>query len=269
MRRCLNFVVTLLVSLLLFLTQVEGKESDVDVYEEKGNIFLQLGEKNTQLTSTGSDSDPVLSPDRRWVVFSRELEDTFEECKREIDWECPYDQLRIIDLEDKTERVLIESREKEKDVKKVIDYFRNKSFSPDSQTIYFVTSAYAVSHAIRAVDIDGKNDRYVTHGDTFQVVKEPLSPDIKEYLTESLQEDDWRIYPKKTGALLIEKALKDDVKGYLIVNSSGVKFIRSKTPLEGGWGSDGEYYKSEGRRWWTKLISPDGSVSIPINDGEM
>lgn len=268
MLRCLNFVFTFLVSLLLLSAQVEGKESIGDAYEWNGNIFFEADGKVTQLTSTGTDSDPVLSPDGRWIVFSRELEDTLEECKREIDWECPYDQLRIIDLKNKTERMLLESREKEKDVKKVIDYFRNKTFSPDSQTIYFVTSAYAVSHAIRAVDIDGKNDRYVTHGDTLQVVKEPLPPDIKEYL-ESLQEDDWRIYPKKTGALLIEKALKDDVKGYLIVDTSGIKFIHSKTPLEGGWGSDGEYYKSEGRRWWTELTSPDGSVSIPIHDGEM
>ena len=47
MQRCLNFIFTLLVSLLLFSAQVEGKESDGDVYEERGNIFLQLEEKTT------------------------------------------------------------------------------------------------------------------------------------------------------------------------------------------------------------------------------
>ena len=37
-----------------------------------GNIFLrsQTG-KATQLTASGRDSTPVLSPDRRWIVFVR------------------------------------------------------------------------------------------------------------------------------------------------------------------------------------------------------
>ena len=270
MRRCLNFVFTLLVSLLLFLAQVEGKESDRDVYEENGNIFLQLGEKTTQLTSTRRDSEPILSPDGRWVAFNREIEGKVQECSERHDlWACPSDKLWIINLETQTEQMLLEPRGEDKDIEKVIYHFKNKTFSPNSQTIYFVTPAYAVSDAIHAVDTDGKNDRYVTDGNTLQVVNEPLSPDIKEYLTESLQEDDWRIYPKKMGPTLIEKALKDDVTGYLIVECNGVNIIRSKTPIEGGWGSDGEYYASQGgRRSWTKLISPDGNIKIPIGKEE-
>lgn len=253
----------------LVLANTGSADLTGEVYEENGNIFIKVGGKVTQLTDTEMDSEPILSPDGRWVVFSRELEDTFKECEREIDWECPYDQLRIIDLESKTERMILESREKEKDVKKVIYYFKSKTFSPDSQTIYFVTSAYAVSDAIRAVDIDGKNDRYVTDGNTVQVVRGSLSPDIKKYLAETLQENDWRIYPKKMGPTLIGKALKDDVTGYLIVECNGVQTVSSATPLEGGWGSDGEYYASQGgRRSWTELTSPDGNMKIPIGKEE-
>ena len=51
------------------------------------------------------------------------------------------------------------------------------------------------------------------------MVREPLSPDIKKYLTETLKKDDWRIFPNEMGPLLIEKALSDDVTGYLIVDS--------------------------------------------------
>ena len=119
------------------------------------------------------------------------------------------------------------------------------------------------------MDTDGKNDRYVTDGNTLQIVNKPLSSDIKEYLTEILQEDDWRIYPKQMGPALIEKALKDDVTGYLIIECNGVNIIRSKTPLKGGWGSDGEYYASQGgRRSWTKLISPNGNIKISIGKEE-
>ena len=80
MRRCLNFVFTLLVSLLLFLAQVEGKESDGDVYEKNGNIFITHEGKITQLTSTGRDSEPILSPDGRWIAFNREIEGKVQEC---------------------------------------------------------------------------------------------------------------------------------------------------------------------------------------------
>ncbi len=257
----------LLTSLFLFSTQAESEKPGV--FEEKGNIFFQSNDKVTQLTSKGRDSKPILSPNGKWIAFNREIEGAIKECEQEVVWECPSDQLWLINLESKSKRMLLEPRVEEKDVEKVIYSFMSKTFSPNSQSIYFVTPAYAVSDAIRAMDINGKNDRYITDGNTVQVVKEPLSPDIKKYLAETLQEDDWRIYPRKMGPTLIEKALKDDVTGYLIVECNGVQIIRSPTPLEGGWGSDGDYYASQGgRRSWTELTSPDGNMKIPLGKEE-
>jgi hypothetical protein len=74
----------------------------------------------------------------------------------------------------------------------------------------------------------GKKDRYITDGSTLQVVRGPLSPDIKKHLTETLQEYDWRIYPKIMGPSLIEKNLRDDVTEYLIVECN--RFDRIQGP---------------------------------------
>ncbi|MBI5427807.1 MAG: hypothetical protein HZA02_05950 [Nitrospinae bacterium] len=97
------------------------------------------------------------------------------------------------------------------------------------------------------------------------MVKEPLSPEIKEYLVDVLEEDDWRIFPKSEGASLVWKALKDDVSGYLIVETSGIRTISSATPFEDSWkGDDGKYYASKGRTAWTELVSPDGKKNVPL-----
>ncbi len=269
MQNGLRIACVFLAYLLMVFPDSYAETIEPAVYGEGGNIFLAADGKVTQLTNTGKDSDPVQSPDGRWIAFNREIEGKVKECEREVVWACSSYQLWIIDLESKSERMLLVPRPEDKDIEKVIYSFQGKTFSPDSQTIYFVTPAYAVSDAIHAVDIDGKNDRYITHGNTLQVVREPLSSDIKKYIVKTLKKDDWRIFPEKMGLLLIEKALNDDVTGYLIVDSNGVKIISSTTPLEGGWlDDDGKYYKSAGRRWWTKLISPDRSMGIPIGPEE-
>ncbi len=43
-------------------------------------------------------------------------------------------------------------------------------FSPDSKTLYFETSAWATSGAIHAIDIDGKNLRFVTDCNGYRIV---------------------------------------------------------------------------------------------------
>ncbi|MBI4383719.1 MAG: PD40 domain-containing protein [Nitrospinae bacterium] len=245
--------------------QAEEPKTSKTVFERDGNIFLWIDFKETQVTHAGRDHGPALSPDGRWVAFSREIEDKAEECKKKNDWICATDQLWVVDLETRSERLLLEPREDARDMKDVIGGFENKDFSPDSKTLYFDTPAWAVSDAVHAVDIDGKNERFVTPGSLLRVVKEPLSPEMKNYLVDVLEEDDWRIFPKNGGAPLVWKALKDDVSGYLIVDKNGIRYISSPIPLEGYWeGDDGKYYISKGRTAWRALVSPDGEKKIPL-----
>ncbi len=259
----------LLVGFLAHLPLAHAENEKPFVYEENRNIFLKLNGQVTQLTKMGRDSSPILSPDGRWVAFNREIEGKVRECSKDKEmWACASNQLWILDMKTQSERLLLKPREDapELETENVIYQFNRKKFSPDSQTIYFITPAWTTSSAIHAVGIDGINERYVMHGYSFEVIRQPLSPEIKKYLSEGLKEDDWRIFPNKTGASLIEKALKDDVIGYLLLERSGFKSISSPTPIDGGYlGSDGQYHLSiPGRRFWTELISPDGHMKIPI-----
>ncbi|MBT5631448.1 MAG: hypothetical protein HOJ13_01840 [Nitrospina sp.] len=267
MRIKIWMVCTLIASLTFPISQVSSKEPDRTVYEEKGNIFLKAKDKITQLTKTGRDSDPALSPNGKWVAFSREIEGKVQECsERNNHWACPSEQLWTIDLDNMSERMLLEPRTDvpQKRTKDVLYQFYGKEFSPDSRTIYFITPAWATSDAIHAVDIDGKYEHYVMHGYSYEVVRGPLSAKIKKYIN-NLKKDDWRIFPKKEGPKLIRKALSDDVLGHLIIERSGFRTITSPTPIDGGWlGEDGLYYSSLGRRLWTELTSPDGTLKIPI-----
>jgi hypothetical protein len=257
-----------LACLFLFFSGSFAVASEPEVFDQEGNIFFKMEGKVTPITTTGRDSQPVLSPDGKWVAFNREIEGKVAECKENDNWECPGDELWIFDIKTQSERMLLEPRldVPPKRRKDVIYQFNGKKFSLDSQTIYFITPAWEISGAIHAVDVYGNNERYVMHGYNFRVVKEPLSPKIKKYLLNELKEDDWRIFPKEEGYNLVFKALRDDVIGYLAIERSGIETISSTTPLEDGWkGEDGIYYRSMGREFWTELTSPDGRIKIPLD----
>lgn len=256
--------------LLLLLTGAYAETEKPTVYDEGRNIYLKVAYKVTQLTTTGQDDRPILSPNGRWVAFSREIEGKVKQCSERDDLRaCPSKQLWIFDLKTQSERMLLEPRldVPPKRKKDVIYQFNDKEFSPDSKTIYFTTPTWVTSDAIHAVDIDGNNERYVMHGYTFQVVREPLSAKTKEYLLNDLEKDDWRIFPEKEGYSLVFKALRDDIIGYLIIKRSGIRTITTPTLHEDGWeGADGKYYVSYGRKFWTELISPDGKLKIPLDE---
>lgn len=156
------------------INQTTGKgkpKSDGAVFEEKGNIFIQVENKAIQLTTTGLDHEPVRSPDEKWVAFSKKIEGKVKHCSKVDQWICATDQLWIINLETKTERMLVEPLEDAADMREVIGSFEYKTFSPDSKTIFFLTPAWATSSAIHAVEINGDNERFITAGNSLKIIK--------------------------------------------------------------------------------------------------
>lgn len=142
------------------------------VFAEGGNIFLKIESKVVQLTQTGMDGEPILSPDGRWVVFTREIEGKAEKCAKDKDrWSCATELLCSIDLATQTEQVIVEPAEDMPDPSQEIAGFAGITFSPDGKTVYFETPAWAVSGAIHAVDPDGKNERFIAAGDDLKVIK--------------------------------------------------------------------------------------------------
>ena len=252
-----------------FSPTIAGTEKP-EVYEEAGNIFLKHDSNITKLTDINKDSEPVLSPNGRWVVFNRKV----KECSEEDNiWVCPSHQLWIMNLQTRSVGMLLEPQGAgiEFNFEKVIDNFFEAEFSPDSKTLYFITPTYATTSAIHAVDVDGTNWRFITTGMSFQTIQGPLEPQAKKYI-KNLKEDDWRIFPKSEGAVMTQKALNDEVIGYLLIEKTGIKSICSTKPIEeeGGlkFDDDGKYCTSYGRHVWRALVSPDGSKEIPISEAE-
>lgn len=53
-------------------TPAENATNNAPVFVQNGNIFYAVGKKTIQLTHSGKDDRPVLSPDQRRVAFTRE-----------------------------------------------------------------------------------------------------------------------------------------------------------------------------------------------------
>jgi hypothetical protein len=169
-----NKRVAVLIFLIGLLTPLpshgaENENSHQTAFINKGNVFLSFNGKTEQLTNSGLDLEPVLSPDGQWVAFSRLLPDKIKECKDEKNDFCANDQLWIFDLAHKSERLLVAPVEEPPD--KMIVRFTWKTFSPNSQTIFFVTNKWLFNADIHAVDVDGKNERYVSYGDSMRIIK--------------------------------------------------------------------------------------------------
>jgi hypothetical protein len=244
-----------------FSPTIAGTEKP-EVYEEAGNIFLKHDSNITKLTDINKDSEPVLSPNGRWVVFNRKV----KECSEEDNiWVCPSHQLWIVDLETQSTRMLLEPQNSP-EPENQIDKFHEKTFSPDSNILYFSTPTYATASAIHSVRTDGTNLRFITAGFDFHIVQKPLGLQTKKYI-KTLKNDDWRISPKNIGMELIQKTLNDEIIGYLILEKSGIKTICSSKPVKGPqkYRDGKKYCATFGRSIWKALVSPDGSQKIPIS----
>ena len=56
----------------VWLEKNREKPEGVGVFSKNGFIFFRLKEGNKQLTHSGRDHSPVLSPDQTFVVYSRQ-----------------------------------------------------------------------------------------------------------------------------------------------------------------------------------------------------
>ena len=133
-----------------------------------GNIFLHAGGSAAkQLTASGRDSAPVLSPDGRYVVFVRALPG------KRIDTgsgDVAAEELWQVDAGGKEPVRLVAPHEAE-DVRNIVANFQDVQFSLDGRLVYFVTDAYATSGAVHVVDTTNGKERFFLAGSTVEVVR--------------------------------------------------------------------------------------------------
>ena len=82
MRTGIWTICVLLVAALLPNAIALSEESAGVVFEAGGNLILKQKDKVIWLTFIERDSDPALSPDGRWVVFSREVPRLAKACTK-------------------------------------------------------------------------------------------------------------------------------------------------------------------------------------------
>lgn len=135
---------------------------------DDGNVFISTADGSPrQLTSSGHDRDPVLSPDHRWIVFVRSaagnkiLTSGAEGVPAEL-W-----QIRI---DGKNLTLLARTRAGE-DMKQVIADFENLQFSPDGTLLYFMTPAWATSAALHVVDTRTAKEHFVCASNAFEILQ--------------------------------------------------------------------------------------------------
>ncbi|HEY3898045.1 MAG TPA: hypothetical protein VGM54_05490 [Chthoniobacter sp.] len=146
------------------------------VTEEKGNIvFTSADGLQKQLTDSGHDSAPALSPDGKRVVFVR---DTPDKIVATGSGDVSATELWIVGSDGKKPTMLIQGRDSQ-DAKQVIGGIAGAQFSPDGRHVYFVSASTATSGAVHVLDLATKKEWFFTDGSGLEVVP---NGDYKGYL---------------------------------------------------------------------------------------
>ena len=168
-------------SSLAIAQQLPSTAESKKVFVENRCIFCSLDGKNKiQLTKSGKDRNPILSPDGKKIVFIRK---SSKAAYNPIDGadkpgDPLADQLWIIDIDGKDEKMLVQDNNpdnkgydkwKGEDVIGFIED-ENLQFSPNGKTIYYLTLAWVTSSALHSVNIDGTNERFIAGANYLKVI---------------------------------------------------------------------------------------------------
>ncbi len=123
------------------------------MYSDAGNIFIERDGTKTQLTKSEQDVDPVLSPDGKYVVYTRQGRarsingyDLGQFC---TNTPSP-DQLRQVNIDGTEDKPLINGHKG--DAEDQLCVFRNKQFSSDGRRLYFLSPAWTATGALHVYD---------------------------------------------------------------------------------------------------------------------
>jgi hypothetical protein len=153
------------VSAALLSTMMGAGAASVEVKD--GNVYFVQDGQQRQLTKSGKDDDPVLSPDGKWVAFTRVGNPEFDE-PQDCESGEKADELRRIRVDGSGEELLYRGHEYPRHVKDpkyayyAICWFSHKQFTSDGRYIYFLAPKWAVSAALHRFDTGTKTLAFVT-----------------------------------------------------------------------------------------------------------
>lgn len=133
-----------------------------------GNIqFTDTSGKTTALTSTGRDSDPVLAPDGKWVVFVRKIDGPkIATASDEVD----PTELWQVRVDGKEPTMLLHCGDVKDDKDHPLAAFQSLQFSTNGKLVYFISPQWATSGAVHVVDTTNRKQRYLIPGNEVRTV---------------------------------------------------------------------------------------------------
>lgn len=125
-----------------------------------------------QLTRGAKLTDLIESPNGKWIAFVKKSNFIVpKNCFYFFSKGDHADEIWMVDTDTMTKKLLVLPYFTCGDVTKVILDPHHLRFSPDNKTLYFETSAWVTSGAVHAINVDGKNERFVIDGDELHIVQ--------------------------------------------------------------------------------------------------
>jgi dipeptidyl aminopeptidase/acylaminoacyl peptidase len=158
----------LLICTILALSLSSSSSKAQSVFVKDGNVFLKNGSGQTkQLTTSGRDYQPGLSPDRRRIAFVRRTPGRTVQTPLS-DTEAT--ELWLVDSDGEHAELLVSGKEAD-EPKTILADFSSPQFSPDGQRIYFLSAGWVTSGAVHVVDIQSRTESFVSPGNTLEVIQ--------------------------------------------------------------------------------------------------
>ena len=136
------------------------------VWIQNGNVCVSNGGESKTLTTSGRDSEPVLSPDGKWIVFVRTIPG------KKISTglgDADATELWQIGADGKEPIVLVRPKDSGK-MENVLAGFSKPQFSTNGRLVYFLSEAWATSGALHVVDSTNTKEHFVCLALEFEVV---------------------------------------------------------------------------------------------------
>lgn len=148
-----------------------------------GNVVLTVAGKATQVTTSGRDLEPVVSPNGSLVVFTRKV--PWMSSPPGCSMGTPeVRELWVIGTDKKGERKLLASKDAD-DPKVVLCDFMKKQFSSDGRRVMFETPAWATSGALHEYDLTTNRQRYVIPSNGFRILTDCAMREYRDHLVVS------------------------------------------------------------------------------------
>jgi hypothetical protein len=144
-----------------------GQAHAQKVSVQNGNVCISSASgENRTLTSSRHDSEPVLSPDGKWIVFVRTIP---EKNISTGAGDAPVTELWQIRVDGKDPTALVRSKESSK-METLLAGFSKPQFSTNGKLVYFLSEAWATSAALHVVDTTNAKEHFVCPALEFEVV---------------------------------------------------------------------------------------------------